>query len=224
MLLAIDTSTTQTGLALYAERGLLAESVWHSGRDHSAQLLPQLTLLLRHLGAERAAIAAVAVALGPGSWSGLRVGLSTAKGLALARGVPIIGVGTLNALAYQYERPGATTIPLIRLGRERFATAEPAKGRAGAEARLAEPRNTTLAELAAGVTGRALFCGDVDADVQAELRERLGSRALFPSPSAAVRRPGYLAELAWQRLSAGEVDNLATLEPIYLGQPVRVKT
>jgi tRNA threonylcarbamoyladenosine biosynthesis protein TsaB len=228
MLLAIDTSTIQTGLALYNERGLLAESTWYSGRDHSAQLLPQLTLLLRHLGRPRNEIAAVAVALGPGSWSGLRVGLSTAKGFALARGAPILGIGTLDALAYQYDRPGATTVPLIRLGRDRFATGDTPKRDAGAkpvgERAPLEPRNVTLAELAANITGRALFCGDVDAEVQAALRESLGSRALFPTPAAALRRPGYLAELAWQRLQAGHADDLALLEPIYLGQPVRAKT
>lgn len=222
MLLAIDTSTVQTGLACYDQDSLLGECMWYSGRDHSAQLLPQLTLLLRHLGRAREDIQAVAVALGPGSWSGLRVGMSTAKGFALARGVPLIGIGTLDALLYQHERPGASTVPLIRLGRDRFATGTASKRGAGHSA--LEPRNVTLAELSAEITGRALFCGDVDAGVQAELRERLGSRAVFPSPAAMARRPGYLAELAWQRLQNGDVDDLAALEPIYLGEPVRVKT
>ena len=222
MLLAIDTSTVQTGLALYDERGVIGECLWHSGRDHSAQLLPQLTLLLRHVGRERAEIAAVAVALGPGSWSGLRVGMSTAKGFALARGVPLVGVGTLDALLYQHERPGATTIPLIRLGRERFATGSPAGP--GEAPRASVPRNVSLVEVAAEVTGRALFCGDVDSETQAVLRERLGDRALFPSPAASARRPGYLAELGWRRLQAGQIDDTATLEPIYLGQPVRTRT
>jgi tRNA threonylcarbamoyladenosine biosynthesis protein TsaB len=222
MLLAIDTSTIQTGLACYDQQGLLGECAWHSGRDHSAQLLPQLTLLLRHIGRARDEIAAVAIALGPGSWSGLRVGMSTAKGFALARGVPIIGIGTLDALVYQHDRPGVTTIPLIRLGRERFATGT--APRRGDERRSIEPRNVTLAEVAAETTGRALFCGDVDADVQAALRERLGGRATFPTPAASTRRPGYLAELAWQRLLAGDTDTPASLEPIYLGQPVKIKT
>ena len=222
MLLAIDTSTVQTGLACYDQDGLLGECTWQSGRDHSAQLLPQLTLLLRHLGRARADIRAVAVALGPGSWSGLRVGMSTAKGFALARGVPLIGIGTLDTLVYQHERPGANTVPLIRLGRERFATGVAPKQPA-ARAAIA-PRNVTLAEISAETTGRALFCGDVDADVQAVLRERLGNRALFPSPAARTRRPGYLAELAWQRLQSDDVDDLTTLEPIYLGEPVRLKT
>jgi tRNA threonylcarbamoyladenosine biosynthesis protein TsaB len=221
MLLAIDTSTSQTGLACYDEGGLLGECIWQSGRDHSAQLLPQLSLLLRHLGRTRADVSAVAVALGPGSWSGLRVGMSTAKGFALARGVPVIGVGTLDALAYQHDRPGLTTIPLIRLGRERFASG--AAPRHGGGRQAIEARNVTLAELAAETTGRALFCGDVDREVQSALRERLGARAVFPAPAANARRPGYLAELAWRRFQAGDLDSAATLEPIYLGQPVRAK-
>jgi tRNA threonylcarbamoyladenosine biosynthesis protein TsaB len=221
MLLAIDTSTNQTGLACYDQRGLLGECIWQAGREHSAQLLPQLSLLLRHLGRTHDDLSAVAVALGPGSWSGLRVGMSTAKGFALARGVPVIGVGTLDALAYQHDRPGLTTVPLIRLGRERFASGVLHRHSDGR--RAIEPRNVTLAELASETTGRALFCGDVDADVQAALREQMGARAVFPTAAAGARRPGYLAELAWRRFQAGEADNAASLEPIYLGLPVRAK-
>lgn len=219
MLLAIDTSTAHTGLACYDARGPLGESVWHSGRDHTAQMLPQLTLLLRHIGRAREEIVAVAVALGPGSWSGLRVGLSTAKGFALARELPLIGVGTLDILAYQHARAGLAVYPLVRLGRERYATA--AYGVGDAERHTVQPRNTTLAELCAEISGPALFCGDIDGEVQAVIGERLAQRARFPSPAANLRRPAYLAELAWQRLQAGSSDDAATLEPIYLGQPVK---
>jgi tRNA threonylcarbamoyladenosine biosynthesis protein TsaB len=147
------------------------------------------------------------------------VGLSTAKGFALARDLPLIGVGTLDALACQHARPGVTVYPLVRLGRERYATAEHGVGHG--ERRALLPVNTTLAELGTGVGGPALFCGDIDGEVQETLRRQLGARARFPSPAANARRPGFLAELAWQRLGAGEVDQVATLEPIYLGQPVK---
>jgi tRNA threonylcarbamoyladenosine biosynthesis protein TsaB len=212
MLLAIDTSTSMIGLACYDAGGVLGECVWHSGRDHTVQLLPQLTLLLRHIGRAPDAIGAIGVALGPGSWSGLRVGMSTAKGLALARELPIVGIGTLDMLAYQHQRRGVTVVPLIRLGRDRFAIP-------GADG----PRNVVLAEICAEINGRALFCGDIDAEVREAVRQKLGERGLFPLPAANLRRPGYLAELAWQRLQAGEIDDVATLEPIYLGQPVKAK-
>jgi tRNA threonylcarbamoyladenosine biosynthesis protein TsaB len=217
MLLAIDTSTMETGLALYDEGGARAEAAWRSGRNHTAQLLPQLDLLLRHVGVGRADLRAVAVALGPGSWSGLRVGMSVAKGLALAGGLALLGVGTLDILAYQHARPRLPIYPLLRLGRERFATA-----RFDGDAARQEPdRNVTLAELCAELEGRAIFCGDLDGAVQGELRRGLGQRAIFPGPAAGLRRPAFLAELAWRRYAAGERDDLVTLEPIYLGEPVK---
>lgn len=221
MLLAIDTSTSVTGLALYDERGPRAESVWESGRNHTAQLLPQLDQLLRHVGARPGDLRAVAVALGPGSWSGLRVGMSTAKGLACAGGLALIGVSTLDALAHQHARAGLMLYPLIRLGRERFATAAFVRD---TQLERREPdRNVTLAELCAAVTGPALFCGDLDAEVEAQLQRQLGAQAHFPALAANLRRPAFLAELAWQRLAAGERADLVALEPIYLGEPVKVR-
>ncbi len=219
MLLAIDTSTTLTGIACYDEEGLLGESVWLSGRNHTAQVLPQLHVLLRHIGRDRGDVKAIAVALGPGSWSGLRTGMSIAKGMALAGGLALLGVGTLDALAFQHRHPTLPVYPLIRLGRGHFATA----GFLPYESpeRQSADRRMTLEDLCAAIDGSTLFCGDVDADVQRQLRQALGDAALFPSPAANLRRPGFLAELAWQRFLVGERDDLARLEPIYLGEPVR---
>jgi tRNA threonylcarbamoyladenosine biosynthesis protein TsaB len=212
VLAAIDTSTHQISLACYEGGALLAECSWDSAREHTAQLMPQLNMLIQHVGRERASISSVAVALGPGSWSGLRVGLSTAKGLALARGIPIVGISTLDALVYQFAGQGLPVVPLIRLGRERYATYD---------TQLRMPRSLSLETLASEIGGRALFCGDVDGEVAATLAGLLGDRAHFPAGAASIRRAGYLAELAWRRAEAGDTDDVATLEPIYLGQPVR---
>jgi tRNA threonylcarbamoyladenosine biosynthesis protein TsaB len=221
MLLAIDTSTTFTGVALYDDTGVLGESVWHSGRDHTVQLLPQLDMLLQHVQRTRHEIAAVGVALGPGSWSGLRVGMSTAKGLAVACDLPLVGIGTLDALAYQHQRAGVEVYPIIRLGRDRFATASFSMDEAWQ--RTGEPRNVTLDEICAEVQRATLFCGDLDGEVAPTLQERLGAHALFPTPAANLRRPGFLAELAWRRFRQGDTDDWALLEPIYLGHPVKTK-
>jgi tRNA threonylcarbamoyladenosine biosynthesis protein TsaB len=221
MLLAIDTSTRLVGLACYDESGVLGECAWQSGNNQTAQLLPQLDLLLRHLGKDQGALRALAVALGPGSWSGLRVGVSVAKGLALARGLPLVGVGTLDALAYQHQRPATPVFPLIHLGRDRYATAE--FQHRGQWKRLSDYRNVSLAELCGDIQDRALFCGDIGPEVQAQLRRGLGERARFPHPAANMRRPGYLAELAWHRLGEAAPDDVAALEPIYLGNPVQPK-
>lgn len=219
MLLAIDTSTTQIGIACYDAGGVLGEVQWQSGRNQTTQLLPQLDLLLAHLERSPADIEAIAVALGPGSWSGLRVGLSTAKGLAIARDLPLIGIGTLDLLAYQHYRPGLPVCPLIRLGRDRVATAIFTD--APAAPYVSAGRNLTLAELAGTVQGRTLFCGDLDADIRTALEPVFGSDARFPTGAANVRRAGFLAELGWQRWQAGTIDDRAALEPIYLGQAVK---
>ena len=219
MLLAIDTATALTGLALYGPQGPLAESIWESGRNHTAQLLPQIDTLLRYIGASPGDITVLAVSLGPGSWSGLRVGLSLAKGMALAGDLPLIGISTLEALAYQYVPTPLLVYPLIRLGRERYATA-PFAAHERFE-RLAPDRNLTLSELCAEVDKPAFFCGDLDLATVAGLQRGLGERAVLPSPAARLRRPAFLAELAWQRHIAQRYDDLATLEPIYLGEPVR---
>jgi len=213
MLVAIDTSTNQIGLACYDEQGLLAEYAWNSGREHTAQLMPQLTALLGYIGRPREAIRAIGVAIGPGSWSGLRVGISTAKGLALALDLPVVGVGPLDALVYQYGGTGLPIVPILRLGRDRYATQDALDG---------QPRNTTLAELCAETGTPTLFCGDIDTEVRMTLSQHLGERARFPGLAASMRRPGFLAELAWRRIQDGSLNDIAMLEPIYLGQPVRL--
>ncbi|NJK81014.1 MAG: tRNA (adenosine(37)-N6)-threonylcarbamoyltransferase complex dimerization subunit type 1 TsaB [Chloroflexaceae bacterium] len=221
MLLAIDTSTALTGLACYDASGLLAECVWESGRNHTAQVLPQCAMLLHHLQRTPADVQAVAVALGPGSWSGLRVGVSLAQGMALAGNLALIGITTLDALAYQHQRPRVTVYPLIRLGRERFATATYQSGKTWR--RTSDYQNVTLADLSATITDTTLFCGDIDSEVTEHLQQALGQRAHFPSAAANLRRPGFLAELAWQRWQAGDLDAPGQLEPLYLGEPVKPK-
>jgi tRNA threonylcarbamoyladenosine biosynthesis protein TsaB len=219
LLLAIDTSTIYTGLALYDGAEVLAECVWRSGRQHTAQLLPQLDSLLHQVAIEREAITSLGVAIGPGSWSGLRVGLSLAKALVVAAGVPLVGIGTLDILAAGQPRTSAAIYPLIKLGRERVASA-----RFSYKQRLQRhdvDRNTSLAELCAVIEGPALFCGELDEAIRKQIVTLLGKRADFASPAANLRRAGLLAELAWQRLAAGERDDPVTLEPVYLGEAVK---
>ncbi len=220
MLLAIDTSTTLTGLAWYDQNGLQSEHVWQSGRNHTVQLLPQLDLMLGQLGRQPDDIRVVAVALGPGSWSGLRVGLSIAKGLALAGNIPLIGMNTLDILAYQQHAADTPVFPLIRLGRMRFATAHYQYH--GQWQRQTDYQNVSLDELVSLINEPVLFCGDTGLDVQALLRESLGEQARFCGNAANLRRPGYLAEMAWQRFLVGDVDQAAYLEPLYLGEPVKL--
>jgi len=103
MLLAIDSSTHYASVALHDGDRLLSEHTWLANQDHTRTLLPNIQQLLTDSRAEMNRVSAVAVALGPGSFNGLRVGLSTAKALALAGGLPMVGVPTLELLAAEYH-------------------------------------------------------------------------------------------------------------------------
>jgi len=102
MLLAIDTSTHYASVALHDGERLLAEHTWLAKQDHTRTLLPAIQHLLAASGTELGSLQAVAVALGPGSFNGLRVGLSTAKGLAIASQLALVGVPTLELIAIEY--------------------------------------------------------------------------------------------------------------------------
>lgn len=219
MLLALDTATDWAGVALYSQQGLRAEANWQIGRGHSAQILPMVHQLLANIGATAADLSGVAVALGPGSWSGLRVGISTAKGIAIASNLPILGVSSLDTLAYPHQRTGRSVVAVLRLGRDRYAVAEyrlrRAWGRIGAE------RNLSRDELLAGLPELALVCGDVDRHLAAAINATKGAGVIVSMPALSARRTGYLAEIAWGRLQAGEHDDLVALEPTYLGAAVK---
>src|SRR5574340_1239185 len=99
MLLAVDTSTAQVGLALYDGSQLTAEMLWQSRRHHTVELAPALVELFRRTGIKMTDVQVLGVALGPGSFTALRVGLAFVKGLALSRKLPVVGVPTLDILA-----------------------------------------------------------------------------------------------------------------------------
>ena len=133
MLLALDTSTRQAGIALYSsERGLLAETTWHSANRHTEELMPAIDHMLAQAGLSARDLTAVGVALGPGSFTGLRVGLAAAKGLALAHGLKLVGVPTLDFTAYPHRRQPLPAAALIPAGRGRLFWAIYAAGPDGA--------------------------------------------------------------------------------------------
>jgi tRNA threonylcarbamoyladenosine biosynthesis protein TsaB len=217
MLLAIDTSNDYAGVALWNEYGLRAEATWFAGRQHTEQVLPQIDLLLHHAEVTPQRLAAIAVATGPGSWSGLRAGMSLAKALAIGRGLPLIGVPALDALAYGRRGVGLPVLALIRLGRDRFGAALYDEGVSG-WARSTEFETLTSGDIARLAPGR-LLVGDLPGELGPAQAEALGARLAHATEHQ--RRASYGAELAWMRHIRGDYDDLVALEPIYLGSPVR---
>lgn len=216
-LLAIDTSTLVAGLALYGEEGPLAELIWPAGRAQTTALLGEVDRLLALCGLRPPDLGAVAVATGPGSFNALRVGLSTAKGLAFALAVPLIGVPTLDATAYPHASGGRPVRATLAAGRGRLVSALYRWDGDGPR-RVGDYANTTLEGLAALVLEPTLVCGELAGEAARQLTT-LAPAAQLPPPAARGRRPAALAELAWGRLRDGETDDPATLEPVYLHGP-----
>ncbi|HUZ78400.1 MAG TPA: tRNA (adenosine(37)-N6)-threonylcarbamoyltransferase complex dimerization subunit type 1 TsaB [Chloroflexota bacterium] len=108
VVLAIDTSTHQASVAVCAGDEVLSTRTWLAGRQHTSTLLPAVRDVMAEASASPRDLSALAVALGPGSFNGLRTGLSTAKGLALVWQLPLLGIPTLELLAEEYHLPVAT--------------------------------------------------------------------------------------------------------------------
>ncbi len=121
MLLAIDTSTAQVGLALYDGIQVLGEMTWTTRQHHTTELAPALAGLLSRSGVSMDTVGALGVAVGPGSFTSLRVGLSLVKGIALARHLPVIGISTLDIIAAAQPAGKIPMAVIIQAGRKRIA-------------------------------------------------------------------------------------------------------
>jgi tRNA threonylcarbamoyladenosine biosynthesis protein TsaB len=214
-LLAIDSSTDQAGVALY-DGQLLAELTWTAGRTQTTSLLSEVDHLIHLQRLTLNDIAAIAVATGPGAFSGLRVGFGIAKGLSLARDLPLLGVPTLDAAALPWSTQPAPVVAVVLAGRGRIVWAE--YGRVdGAWSQTAPPLNGTPADLIARC---AEFASG--ATVTGELGDALTTELMLlpgitvPGGPLRLRRPGSVAELAWGRYIRGESDDSASLAPVYL--------
>ena len=216
MLLAIDTSTDSAGLALVQDGRTLAEATWRCGQNHSVELLPRLTQLLKEAGAELQSVSCILVAKGPGSFNGLRVGLSTAKGLAFSLDIPIIGVSSLELEACQHAETDLPICPVFNARQGDIATALYRKK--DNEWRQLTPEHITNVEaLDSEITEKTLFCGEYLPIIADELKKKLKDKAVIAPDRP--RRASLLAELAKERLKAEDYDNPATLQPLYLRRP-----
>ncbi len=220
MLLALDTATRYAGLALYDEVGgrVLGEESWYSVNRHTVETMPRLVRLLEQQGVAPSDLTGLVVSLGPGSFTGLRIGLGIAKGIALARRLPLVGVPTLDVVARPHMNQRLPIWAVLQAGRGRICVAHYARRR-GRWRRRGDYRLTTLEALCAEIEVPSLLCGELESEDVALLREKAGILADVAPPAASLRRAAYLAEIGWERLSRGDSDDVAGLSPIYLLNP-----
>ncbi len=211
-LVAIDTATDQSGLALFNGEHM-AELSWPGGRQQTTSVLPAFEGMLRQLGVDIDEVGAIAVATGPGSFTGLRVGLSLAKGLAISGDRRLIGVNTLEIAAAPYIEAGVECMVLVPAGRGRLVWA------LGRDDELPMvPVNTSFEEflVALGNHPAAIVVGELTPEQHAATLAVHGRVSSLMSH----RRPGVLARIGFDRWRSGDEDDPATLEPVYLhGRP-----
>lgn len=208
MLLAIDSATQRINVALHDGHEVVAEHSWRSAKNHSAALPPMVERMLAQVGTE---LSAMAVAAGPGSFTGLRIGVAFAKGLAAARGIPLVPVNTQEVLAAALPPcPDHALLILLSAGRRRYIAARfhhcEGRWRANGDETL-----TDLDTLLQRPPEPTLVAGELDAGARDRLTRAQGAGAplLLASPAHSLRRAGFLAEIALERLRQGAPGDFA---------------
>ncbi len=222
MLLALDTSTRTMGIALYDGVRVPGESAWTTVDHHTVELAPAIAGLLERCGVAVAELTAVGVAIGPGSFTGLRIGLAVAKGLALARRIPLIGVPTLDVLAAAQPVQELPLTAALQAGRKRLAVGwyhvEDGAWKSEGKVEVLE-----IEALSRRIQRPTMVCGEFSEE-ERRILGRKHKNVILASPAQSLRRPAFLAELAWGRWQSGQSDDPTALAPIYLhiGEPIPV--
>jgi tRNA threonylcarbamoyladenosine biosynthesis protein TsaB len=214
MILAIDTSTQWMGISIFDGCMVLYEKVWKTERKHTVELTPAINSALHDTAMDRSDLKAVAVALGPGSFTSLRIGLAVAKGFSLSLHIPLIGVPTLEISARGIPLQNMNLICLLRAGRGRFAAMrfikEDTKWVSNSDLFV-----TTAKDLEKTITSRTLVCGEMNTD-EKKILSRRWRNVQIVAPPLNIRRPSILAAIAYERFLNEDFDDSASTAPIYL--------
>ena len=216
-ILAIDTATMVSSVAVANKDRLLAEMTVQTRLTHSETLLPHVEQALKLAGVEKAALEGVAVSLGPGSFTGLRIGLAAAKAIAYGLDIPIFGIPTTEALAWHYPVPGVAVVPFIDAQKGNVYSAVYQWQDDGFE-EISPVQVYTMEEaleLCGAQPVHVLAVGDMAVKRLAG-REDLPSNVQVPPPHVVMPRAANVAMAGLKRLAAGQEDSVMNLEPVYI--------
>ena len=216
-ILAIDTATQVSSVAVLKEGRLLAELTMQGKLTHSETLLPHIEQVLKMAAVAKEELTGIAVSNGPGSFTGLRIGLAAAKAMSYVLGISLVGVSTLQALAYQLPAPGIRVMCLL----------DAQKGNAYVESYRWENNSlqvvdsvqvakiTDIVAACANMNEQVILLGDaVQKKVAGKLE--LPANVSVAPPHIVMPRAACVAMLGQAKLMAGETDNVMDLEPVYI--------
>jgi tRNA threonylcarbamoyladenosine biosynthesis protein TsaB len=209
LLLALDTSTSVASVALFDGQRVLSETTWLAGREHSTRVLVTVQDALVRVARTPQDLTGLVVARGPGSFTGVRVALSVAKGICAGLSLPLWGVSSLSVLAHAAGRVDLPVRAVVEAGRGRFATGLFEDGRCSGEAQLA-----TLEQLDQLIQGPTLVIGELSEAARTQLEQNFQAR--LATPAACLRRGGFLAELGWGMARAGDRGDPRTVDALYV--------
>ncbi len=214
MLLAIDTATYRASVALHDGVTLRGECTWEAVNRHTVTLASRITELLQASDSTPEALSGVAVCIGPGSYTGVRIGIAVAKGLAMTRSLPLVGIPTLDILAAGQPPDPRPLYALFSAGRQRVGYACYRWQETAWEAET-EIAVVTWEELAQRITEPTLIVGELTPEGLGCL-SALGERVVIPAAAWHLRRAGFLADLGWKRLRANDPSDPHQIIPLYL--------
>lgn len=222
LVLGIEAATPVATVGLVDGEKVLAERLINNGRTHSINLLPMIKALLEDAGVEPGSLDGIAVSSGPGSFTGLRIGLATAKTLAQVWEIPVVGVSTLDVLAHGLHANAAVICPILNARKNEVYTAVYRINQDLLPECLLGPLAVSIENLVDilqmdnGYSGLVMFLGDGVPVYQEKILTYLGSRAIFAPPALSFPRGAVAAQIGLKLLKKGLAVNPLELLPEYI--------
>ncbi len=215
-ILGIDTAVATGSVAIMEDDVLVGEMLLTSRRTHARRVMKSVDTLLSVTEYTLSDLDGFAVSIGPGSFTGLRIGISTVKGLAFALGKPIAAVNTLDALANQFPSSNRLICPILNARKGEVYTALYRTDENGAVIRTGDYTVVSPPDWVCRITEPALFVGDGVEEYGSLIKEKLGTLAHFAPPFLNTIRASVVACLGMERLKNKESDDAKTLVPFYI--------
>lgn len=219
-ILAVDTSANVAAAAITCNGQLVAEGILNHKKTHSEKIMPMIDELLRDSETDIKDIDLFAAANGPGSFTGLRIGVSTVKGLAHAMNKPVVGISTLAGLAYNIPFADGLISPIMDARRQQVYNGV-YRMNGGELTEIIAPRALSLEECMEGFSDeeKVYFLGDGVPVYRDIIKEKMGGRAVFAPENCSLQRASSIAALAYLKARKGEVETYQSLMPFYLRKP-----
>ncbi len=216
-ILAIDTSTQVSSVAVASEERLEAELTMQAKMTHSETLMPHIQEALAMASVKKEELKGIAVSIGPGSFTGLRIGLATAKAMAYALQIPLIGVPTLQAMAYHFPVGGLQLLPLMDAQKgnsyvERYAWEH---GKLILKSQIRILSVPELISWASDLPDTVMLLGDV-VSKRIEGKMRLPMNVILAPPHLRMPRAANVAACGLELLKSGATANVMDMEPVYI--------